>query len=206
MPKKPRAKKRLPEPDWLTDLRQRKQPLSLAIDEQGYVAAWKYSFEGPHDYNLMVWHPEGDLDFGFDDPTRRERYGVDTPVFRRLNYQAKKAHLLDVIADLGDEHLIEDGPPWKDSEKGMEEWLDQVFASEDDSPISEWDNQYCVGHPIYDALTPKERAAYGIRQGNAGGPASDGCVVTAVACSMADLNELIRRKKLPFVVVEDRRN
>jgi hypothetical protein len=205
MSKKPHAKKRSPEPHWLTDLRKRKEPLSLAIDEQGYVEAWKYSFEGPHVYNLMVWHPEGDLDFGFDDPTRRERYGVDTPAFRRLSSQAKTAHLLDAIADLGDDHLIEDGPPWEDSEKGMDEWLDQAFVSEDDSPVSEWDNRYRVGHPIYDALTPKERAAYGIRQGNAGGPASDGCMVTAVACSMSDLNELIRRKRLPFVVVEDRR-
>jgi hypothetical protein len=102
MSKKPHAKKRLPEPQWLTDLRQRKEPLSLAIDERGYAEAWKYSFEGPHVYNLMVWHPEGDLDFGFDDPTRRERYGVDTPAFRRLCHQAKTDHLLDAIADLGD--------------------------------------------------------------------------------------------------------
>jgi hypothetical protein len=29
--------------------------------------------------------------------------------------------------------------------------------------------------------------------------------VTAVACSMDDLNDLIHRKSLPFVVVEDRR-
>jgi hypothetical protein len=56
----------------------------------------------------------------------------------------------------------------------MEEWLDQAFVSKDDSPIAEWDNHYRGGHPIYVALTPKERATYGIRQGNAGGPASDG--------------------------------
>jgi hypothetical protein len=31
-------------------------------------------------------------------------------------------------------------------------------------------------------------------------------MVTAVAFSMADLNDFIRHKKLPFVVVEDRRN
>jgi hypothetical protein len=30
-------------------------------------------------------------------------------------------------------------------------------------------------------------------------------MVTAVACSMSDLNDIIRRKSLPFVVVEDRR-
>ncbi len=113
--------------------------------------------------------PQGDLDFGFDDPTLRERSGVDTPAFRRLSYQAKTAHLVDAIAADGDDHLIEDGEPQEDSEKGMEERLDQAFVREDDSPISEWDNQYRVGQPIYDALTPKERAAYGISQGNAGG-------------------------------------
>jgi len=197
--------KKSPEPPWLQDLRKRKEPLSLAIDEQGYIEAWKYAFEGPHDYNLMIWHPEGDLDFGFDAPTRRERYGLDTPGFRRLSFEKQKARLIDAIYDLGDDHLLDDGPPWPDTEVGISEWLDET-ADEDDEPlISEWDNQHRVGHPIYDALTPSERAKYGVSQGDAGGPGSEGCMVTSVKCSMAELNDLIRRKKLPFVFVEDRR-
>jgi hypothetical protein len=137
------------EPQWLRTLRKRKEPLSLAIDEQGYIEFWKYSFDGPHDYNLMAWHPEGDFDFGFD-------------------------------------------------------------ASSDDEScecaVSEWDNQYRPGHPIFDSLTPKERKEWGIVQGDCGGPASDGVMVTRVSCAMDDLNEIIRRKKLPLLVVEDRRS
>ncbi len=140
----------LKDPQWLKALRRRKQPLSLVIDEDGQIAFWKYSFDGPHDYNLMVWHPEGDLDFGFDEPPSE---------------------------------------------------AEEVC----DSAISEWDNQYRPGHPIHDALTPKERKLLGIRQGDAGGPASGGCMVTTVTCTRDDLNAIIRQKKLPFVVVEDKR-
>lgn len=142
--------RRPPEPAWVKELRKRKQPLSLAIDEQGHIAFWKYSFDGPHDYNLMAWHPEGDLDFGFDEPAS------------------------------GDDDFCE-------------------------LAISEWDNEYRPGHPIHDALTPKERKLFGITQGDAGGPASDGCMVVAVKCTLDDLNTLIRKKGLPFVVVEDKR-
>jgi hypothetical protein len=137
------------EPQWLRTLRKRKEPLSLAIDEQGCIEFWKYSFVGPHDYNLMAWHPEGDFDFGFD------------------------------------------ASP-SDDESG-------------ECPVSEWDNQYRPGHPIHDSLTPKERRQWGFIQGNCGGPASDGVMATRVTCSLDDLNEIIRRKKLPFVVVEDKR-
>lgn len=195
------------EPSWVKALRKRKEPLSLAIEEDGEVAFWKYSFNGPHDYNLMAWHPEGDLDFGFDEPTRRERYGFDTLSFKRSGYRTKKAQVIDTLKKLGNEHLLDKGIPWHDSEQGLNNWLD---ASPDEvefpePPVSEWDNQYRPGHPIHDALTPKERKLYGITQGDAGGPASDGCMVTCVTCSMDDLNTLIRKKGLPFVVVEDKR-
>lgn len=194
-----------PEPKWLRDLRERKEPLSLAIDESGYIEAWRYAFEGPHDYKLMIWHPEGDLDFGFDAPTRRERYELDTPTLRGLSFETQKATLIDAIYDLGDDHLLADGMPWLDTEVGMSAWLDEQADSDDEPLISEWDNQHRFGHPIYDVLMPKERAQYGVRQGDAGGPGSGGCMVTSVQCSMAKLNELIHRKNLPFVVVEDRR-
>lgn len=150
-PRKPKGRApRAPEPPWLKALRKREEPLSLAIDEDGQIEFWKYTFEGPHDYNLMVWHPEGDLDFGFDEPPS------------------------------DDEEMC-------------------------DYEVSEWDNQYQPGHPIHDALAPKERKLLGIRQGDAGGPASGGCMVTTVTCTLDDLNAIIRHKKLPFVVVEDKR-
>lgn len=145
------CKTRPKEPSWLKALRRRKQPLSLAIEEDGEIALWKYSFDGPHDYNLMVWHPEGDLDFGFDE----------------------------------------------------QESEDEEDCCE--RAVSEWDNQYQPGHPIHDALTPKERRVLGIKQGDAGGPASDGCMLVTVECTLEDLNEILCQKKLPFVVVEDRR-
>jgi hypothetical protein len=135
------------EPSWLKSLRRRKQPLSLAIEEDGEIAFWKYSFNGPHDFNLMVWHPEGDLDFGFDDPS----------------------------------------------------------STYDEATLYEWDNQYQPGHPIHDAMTPRERKLLGIRQGDVGGPASGGFMVVTVECTLDDLNAIIRQKKLPFVVVKDKR-
>jgi hypothetical protein len=52
------------EPSWVKEPRKRKQALSLAIDEQEHIAFWKCSCDGPHNYNLMAWHPEGDLAFG----------------------------------------------------------------------------------------------------------------------------------------------
>jgi hypothetical protein len=139
------------EPLWVKSLRNREQPLSLAIEEYGEIAFWKYSFDGPHEYNLMAWHPEGDLDFGFD--------------------------------------------------------AEQPEDEEDccANPVSEWDNQYLPGHPIHDALTPRERKVLGMEQGDVGGPASDGCMLVTVACTLEDLNDIIRQKKLPFVVVEDKR-
>jgi len=194
-------------PPWMKDLRKRKQPLSLAIEEGGEIAFWKYSFDGPHDYNLMVWHPEGDLDFGFDEPTRRERYGMDTSAFRRLCYRSKKTRLIEAMDGFGHDYMLEEGLPWRDTEEGLAEWLDARAVDEcEEPPISDWDNQYRPGHLIYDALTPKERKLLGIRQGDAGGPASGGCMVTTVTCTLGDLNAIIRQKKLPFVVVEDKRS
>jgi len=139
------------EPLWVKALRKRKQPLSVAIEEHGEIAFWKYSFDGPHDYNLMAWHPEGDLDFGFD---------AEQP---------------------------------EDEEDCCE------------NPVSAWDNQYLPGHPIHDALTPRERKVLGMEQGDVGGPASCGCMLVTVECTLEDLNEIIHQKKLPFIVVEDKR-
>lgn len=138
------------EPRWLKVLRRRKRALSIAIEKDGAIAFWKYSFDGPHDYNLMVWHPEGDLDFGFDEP------------------------------------------PSGEEEMG-------------DPAISEWDNQYRPGHLIHDSLTPTERKSLGMRQRDAGGPASGGCMTTTVTCTLDELNVILRTKKLPFFVVEDKR-
>lgn len=205
--KAPASKSESTEPSWLSALRKREQPLSLSIDEQGQIEFWKYSFEGTHDYNLMAWHPEGDLDFGFDELTRRERYGLDTTAFKRSGYGSRKARTIESLERFGNEHLLKEGIPWPDSEQGLDGWLD-ACPSENEFPepfVSEWDNQYRPSHPIHDALTPKEREVLGISQNDAGGPASGGCMVTTVNCSMDELNEVIRKKKLPFVVVEDKR-
>lgn len=198
------------EPSWVKALRMRKEPLSLAIEENGEIAFWKYSFNGPHDYNLMAWHPEGDLDFGFDEPSRREHYRLDTPAFRRLGYRTKRARIIDLLEENGAD--LGDVVPWQDTEQGLNEWLDSPPSLPCESElslsgfaISEWDNQYRPGHPIHDALTPGERKLLGIIQGDSAGPGSDGCMLVTVECTLDDLNEIIRQKKLPFVVVEDKR-
>jgi hypothetical protein len=197
------------EPSWVKVLRKRKEPLSLAIEENGEIAFWKYSFDGPHVYNLMAWHPEGDIDFGCDEPTRRERYGLDTPSFKRLSYKSKKVRVAEALESLGHEYMLDDGLPWQDTEQGLNDWL-AVNVIEDGIPepptTSAWDNQYLAGRPIHDALTPKERKLFGIAQWDIGGPASGGCMATFAECSMEDLNTLIRKKGLPFVVVEDQRD
>jgi len=198
--------KKSPEPPWLQDLRKRKEPLSLVIDENGCVEALRYSFDGPHDYNLTVWHPEGDLDLGIDNPTLREWYDADIESFQGLSYEAKKARLLETITDCGDEHLLEEGLPWDDTEEGMNSWLDQNDHERgNDRYFWRYHHPYCVGHPIHDVLSPEEQDTSGIWEIDIGTPDSDGCLVTYVECTMAALNDLIRRKKLPFAVVEDRR-
>jgi hypothetical protein len=191
-------------PQWLRDLRKRKEPMPLRIDSKGYIEAWRYSYDGPHDYNLMIGHPEGDLDLGIDNPTLREHYIVDNESFKRLSYEAQKARLLQEIEFCCDGHLIEEGLPWDDTEVGMNTWLDQNDHERGNEPgFWRWHHPYCVGYPIHDALTTEERETFGIREVDIGELDSDGFIVVEVECTMDALNEIIRRKKLPFLVVED---
>lgn len=217
MRRKKAAKKRVPghrtrpagraqEPKWLRALRERTEPLSLALDEAGRIEFWKYSFDGPHDYNLMAWHPEGDLDFGFDEPTRRERFQLDTPTFKRLSYKTKRERLIEILESGGYMEILDGVVPWEDTEEGITKWLDTPAGDDfDDLPVSEWDSQYRPGNLIFDELTPAERKKYGIAQADFSSPGGDGPIATNVRCSVKQLNDLLRSKNLPFVVVADRR-
>ena len=141
---------------------------------------------------------------------RRKHYGLDAPAFRRLGYRSKRARIIDLIEENGAD--LGDVVPWQDTEQGLDEWLDSPPSLPCESElclsgfaISEWDNQFQPGNPIYDALTPKERRLLGIIKGENASPGGDGCMLVTVECTLEDLNEIIRQKKLPFVVVEDKR-
>jgi len=194
------------DPEWLLELRKREEPLELAIDEYGKIVAASYDFNGNHDFNITIHHPDGDIEFGWDALRRRKKHGAESKAFRKLPYSKKKAWILRRLRRLGDDIGLDDDPPWTGGVKGMEIWLDESDDCDyEDCSSGGWMNEYLVGHPIHDALTPIERKLLGIRQGDAGGPASGGCMVTTVTCTLDDLNAIIRHKKLPFVVVEDKR-
>jgi hypothetical protein len=197
-----------PEPPWLRRLRRRKEPLNLAIGEQGQIEPWRYSFDGDHDYNLVIWHPEGVLDFGYDEPSRGERLGVDTTAFRRLPYTKQKDRVLQAIVDSGVEHLLENGLPWRGGQRGMLRWLAGTPGVPDEfgPATSSWFNQYLVGHPLHDALTPRERKSLGIERLDIGGMGGDEVMAVKVSCSLAALNTALEKKGLPMRVVEDRRS
>jgi hypothetical protein len=204
----PAMAKKKPEPPWLRRLRRRKEPLRLAISEDGEIVAWKFSFDGDHDYNLVIWHPEGDLDFGYDEPSRGERLGVDAAAFRRLPYTKQKGRVLQAIVDSGVEHLLENGLPWRDGQRGMLRWLSAapVIPDEFSPSISPCINEYLFGHAIHDGFTTKERKALGIQQRDIGGMGSDEVMAVVVSGSMADLNTALKKKGLPMRIVEDRRS
>lgn len=193
------------EPEWLRELREREVPLEVKIDEQSTIVAASYGFEGGFDFNITIHHPEGDFEFGWNALRRREKYKADTKAFRKLPYPKKKAWLAKRILDTYGEVVTEDDPPWKGGVKGMNAWLDSSDDCDYEDYGSGWKNEFLVGHPIHDALTPKERAALGIRQVDACSMASGPIMAVVVDCSMDDLNAVLQRKQLPFVVVADKR-
>jgi len=198
-PRRPR------EPEWLRDLRGREEPLQLEIDEQHKIVAASYDFEGTCDFNITIHHPDGDFEFGWNAPRRREKYKADTDAFRRLPYAKQKAWLAERTLDGDGECVLEGDLPWKGGVAGMNAWLDSADECDYEDSFSGWKNEFLVGHPIHDALTPEERSSLGVRQVDACSMASGPIMAVRVECSMDELNEVLKRKRLPFVVIADRR-
>jgi hypothetical protein len=174
----------------------------VMIDEQHKIVAVSYDFNGERDFNITIHHPEGSFEFGWDAVRRRQKCGAESKTFRQLPYAKKKAWLLKRLGDnVGpDEEL-----PWAGGVKAMDEWLDGSDDSDYEECSSGWANEYLVGHPIHDALTPEEREAWGIHQVDACSMASGPIMAVRVECSLNDLNTLLQQKRLPFLVVKDNR-
>ena len=192
------------EPRWVKQLRKRKQPLELAISSVGWLLPASYDFNSSYEFGVVVHHPEGNLEFGRNRPTNRERYGADTAGFARLTYAKQKERLCEAFIDKYGEILTP--LPWEKGQRGLAKWLAEPVDELDcDTELSPWLSEYMVGHPVFSALSPSVRKRLGISQGETGGPGSDGPVVTRVTCTMEDLNHALRRNGLPFVIVRDDR-
>ena len=60
--------------------------------------------------SIPLLHPEGNLCFGMDIPSRREHHGLDNDEFNKLTYEVKKKYIcVDV---LGNEAAFEDYCDW----------------------------------------------------------------------------------------------
>lgn len=146
----PKGKKPPPrtprEPRWLEQLRKRKQPLALQLDDGGRILPAEYHFNSSFDFGVVAQHPEGDIDYGVNRPTWRAFLGIDVPGFRRWSYAKQQAWVTEQYAD---RYACDDAsPPWSGGQPGMNQWLDQTAETDDpEAGISEWTSEFFCGPP-----------------------------------------------------------
>ena len=189
-------------------------PLEITIDE-GIIEASNVDYGDKYDVSIIFNHPEGEIEIGYDYPTRREQYDFDNKDFEKLNYEQKRLHYLKEIQ--GTDELNEDECPWiiydretqqytkeSDCEEAMNKWLDEKYGSNEYELESLLDtrndvSEYAPGFEIYEALSNEERQSLGLRIAYTGHPASSWQVVF-IDCNADQLNQVLREKKLPFIV------
>lgn len=85
---KPRDPERLPE------LQKREEPPEVTIDEYIKFIAASYDFDGDHDFNDKMQHPQRKFNFGGDALRRWEKRGAESKAFGKLTYLRNKAWLV----------------------------------------------------------------------------------------------------------------
>lgn len=141
-------------------------------------------------------------------PTYREYYGVDVP--DAADYETKKSAVLRATGWSSDEEFewLEtdsngDVIPGTDTDATITAWLNRDIREELlESWCSGSASQYTPGFEIMARLTPREIDQLKVREANLGGPASSVPCVSSLATLKA-LNDVLKRKNLPFIFVDD---
>ena len=162
----------------IDSLRGRAAPLLIDIDERGCIVAAEYDFSSPYYVGVVFGHPEGDIVFGVDQPTRAQSLDLGSPEFVGLPYAAKKATIMNKLGYCPWIDFSDEPDELADTEECLDRWLAEILDG--DEFISWIPREISECLPRYDLLSALDQATqkrFGLREVDIGGPASGGCWV-----------------------------
>jgi hypothetical protein len=185
-------------------------PKVLLTRDGGVIVAKKYTFvEGHGKAGIAALRDDGANEFFVEKafPTYKDYYKID--VADDAGFAAKKRAVLAVTGWLPEEYqwadIDENGGvvPGTDTDERLTAWLN---AEIDEDLLDTWGGEtstaYAPGFVLMQSLSEQEIKKLDMREGNLGGPVIS---VPCVFChaSLEELNDVIARKDLPFIFVDD---
>jgi hypothetical protein len=196
------------------ELAKKNKPLPIRVGEQDDIAGCECGFNATLEFSCVFAHPEGNIEIGYDCPTRRSVFCKDTESFPGLPYETQVAAIVEEARVIGF-RFDEEEPPWLwraksvQQEAALQAWLDGNLGDDlDDQGEQEflWSlsgvGEHLPGFAILERLPKADARQLNMRAVDIGGPASS-VEAVVVDCSRDQLDAVLRRSNLPFVLQDD---